>query len=61
MKDSKKEYTAPALTVVTFKSERGYAMSSIKLWETVDAEEYNQVEDYSTHGTWGSTGESFWS
>ena len=27
MKDEKKQYTAPELTVVTFKAERGYAVS----------------------------------
>ena len=29
MKDEKKKYTAPELTVVTFKVERGYAASAI--------------------------------
>lgn len=28
MKDEKKQYTAPELTVVTFKTERGYAVST---------------------------------
>ena len=29
--DTKKEYTAPELTVVTFKTERGYASSTNRL------------------------------
>ena len=31
MKTEKKEYTAPALTVVTFKVEQGYALSGLGL------------------------------
>lgn len=31
MKTEKKEYTAPALTVVTFKVEKGYALSGLGL------------------------------
>ena len=31
MKNEKKEYTAPELTVVTFKTERGYAASGLGL------------------------------
>ena len=33
MKQDKKEYTAPALTVVTFKAEKGYALSGLGLFD----------------------------
>ena len=45
-KDEKKEYSAPVLTVVTFKSERGYAASGkgLGLAETFGTSERGQEE-----------------
>ncbi|MBQ8703200.1 MAG: hypothetical protein IJ524_02360 [Bacteroidales bacterium] len=59
MKEEKKQYEAPQLTVVTFRTERGYAASSLNallFWQLADAQ---QVEAYSEHDDWGSSG-SFW-
>lgn len=55
--NKKKRYEAPTLTVVTFKAERGYALSdyswgSSQFWGTNESS--NSVSDYS----WGST--QFW-
>lgn len=49
----KKEYSAPTLTVVSVKSERGYVASNfalLSLWMT-PAEQ--QVESYNVHDNWG--------
>ncbi|MBR1766578.1 MAG: hypothetical protein IJ745_06020 [Bacteroidales bacterium] len=59
MKTEKKEYTAPALTVVTFKSERGFAASgspleALKFWDSGDdgqTESYGDA-DWSGNGFW---------
>lgn len=60
MNTEKKQYVAPELTVVTFKTERGYALSgaleSLSFWETGDAD---QMEDYSEHSDWHESG-GFW-
>ncbi|MBQ8703598.1 MAG: hypothetical protein IJ524_04425 [Bacteroidales bacterium] len=61
MNTEKKEYTAPELTVVSFKSERGYASSitplgALLFWASSDA---SQMEDYNTHDDWTESG-GFW-
>lgn len=59
MNTEKKQYVAPELTVVTFKTERGYVLSgaldNLSFWESGDAD---QMEDYETTdwhegGFWG--------
>lgn len=57
--ENKKRYTAPQLTVVTFKTEQGYAASlleSMMFWQSGDSE---QVESYQQHETWND-GNGFW-
>lgn len=59
--EPKKQYTAPQLTVVEFKSEKGYAAStltSLSFWD-VSLMTTGQVEDYTQHDTWTSEG-GFW-
>ncbi len=59
MMKNKKKYTAPQLTVVTFKMEQGYAASlleSMMFWQSGDSE---QVENYQQHETWND-GNGFW-
>ena len=59
MNTEKKQYVAPKLTVVTFKTERGYVLSgaleSLSFWENGDSD---QMEDYETT-TWHESG-GFW-
>ena len=64
MKDSsngKKPYEAPHLTVVTFKTERGYAasgvLSELMFWD--NAQDAHNMENYETQENWHSGGE-FW-
>lgn len=60
MKEEKKQYEAPQLTVATVRTERGYAAStlnSLALW--LSAYDSQQVESYSEHEDWGSDGD-FW-
>lgn len=62
MDKTKKEssYQPPALTVVSFKLERGFASSPNPahiLWDRNESD--TQMEDYSTREGWGSGG-NFW-
>ena len=57
--NEKKLYEAPALTTVTFKTERGYASSSLTpfIWIGAwvsggDASNVNGVNDYDVQTTW---------
>lgn len=64
-KKEKKGYLAPRLTVVCFKTERGYALSfeSLTLWDEADLTYYadgQQMEDYSTGNGWNSGSNHFW-
>ena len=59
MKD-KKEYIAPVLTVVTFKTERGYAVSTVSLFHLQEGEDlFNEQsqENWTEEGNlFGSVG-----
>lgn len=61
MKSNKKEYTAPALTVVTFRAERGYVISGLvdqlMFWED---NSQNSMENYETANDWNSGSNHFW-
>lgn len=61
MKDNKKAYTAPVLTVVTFKAERGYVLSGLvdqlMLWEN---DSQDSMENYETGNGWNSGNNHFW-
>lgn len=64
--DMKKEYTAPQLTVITFKAERGYALSGgtpladfFQLFDYAEMQESQTQEQWSEHSTWNSSGENF--
>lgn len=52
-------YEAPQLTVVSFHTERGYALSAVELnlWE-LEVDDQQQMESYTQHDTWleGSDG-----
>jgi hypothetical protein len=54
---TKKQYTAPALTVVTFKAEQGYAFSNGKTFSNIF--DGNPLGDYNTFGQqkWMGVGE----
>ena len=59
--ENKKKYLSPQLTVVTFKAERGYTLSTltnISLWD-ISQLATGQVEDYTLHDDW-TTGSEFW-
>ena len=60
--ETKKEYTAPQLTAVNVKSERGYAASaysSLMFWDALMGSQ--QLEDYSVRSGWDDDGSnSFW-
>ena len=58
--EKKKEYVAPALVSITFKTERGYSSSLLTMTALFDAEEQQQMEDYSTANGWTSGSNSFW-
>lgn len=57
---TKKEYIAPRLTVVSVKTERGYAASLTLL--TLWALDYDsqQMESYQTANDWSSDSDNFW-
>ena len=56
MKD-KKEYTAPELTVVTFKTERGYASSSFRISHIFLSQEADDM--MSNQESWGTNDDAF--
>lgn len=62
----KKTYTAPVLTVVEFRSERGFASMGIVVPEVGTFELfYNQqsgqeTESFITHDTWTDGSNGFW-
>ena len=57
---TKKEYTAPELTTVTIKSERGYAGSvNLALFAVLSGDTY-QMEDYETANGWDQNTGAFW-
>ncbi len=62
MKKDKKQYEAPSLTAVSFKTERGYAasgplgLSEFVFWDNDKSED--QMEDYSI--VWDQGTNSFW-
>ncbi|MBR6049207.1 MAG: hypothetical protein IKP83_03480 [Bacteroidales bacterium] len=48
-------YEAPQLTVVSFRAERGYAISTLglNLWElNPEIDNQEQMESYTMHDTW---------
>ena len=59
-KRKKRAYASPRLTAVTFRTERGYASSSLvqqlNIWASEDGIAINgqsrQVESYSVHDNW---------
>lgn len=61
MNTEKKEYTAPELTVVSFKVEQGFSgsgpLEELKFWERGDA---NQMEEYEESATWDEATGGFW-
>lgn len=57
--EKKKEYTAPQITTISFRSEVGYAGSALSQMFFWDAFDSKQVEDYTQHNTWND-GTSFW-
>ena len=58
---SKKEYIAPQLTVVSFKTERGYAGSiDLTFWLAIQNNEYEQMEAYETSNGWTQGNSTFW-
>lgn len=61
--EHKKEYIAPQLTVVTFRTEQGYAasniFSSLVFWEELDMPGEEHVESYTDHDVWND-GNGFW-
>ncbi len=66
----KKTYNAPALTVVSFQSERGYAESSgtfgtpipglLELLMIERDVQYNETESFSAHSSWQENNNGFW-
>lgn len=69
-KRKKRAYASPRLTAVTFRTERGYATSSLvqqlNIWACEDGiiavNEQRQVEAYNVHANWAeNVGENhFW-
>ena len=66
----KKDYIKPELTVVTFRTERGYTLSGeiqgtprtgfLELM-LMENENYHETESFSTHNTWTQgNSSSFW-
>lgn len=59
----KKRYEAPALTVVTFKAERGYALSGTKMlaFDNLLADDYGDqaIESRTDGGYWGNNDEGW--
>lgn len=64
MNNEKREYTTPQLTVVSFKAERGYAVSGtpltgfLELFDSNTSESQTQ-ESWTEHDTWNSSGDNF--
>ena len=64
MKKDKKQYEAPSLTAVSFKTERGYAASGIaalvdfNFWQESEGSE--QIESYTTVTGWDQGSNNFW-
>ena len=61
----KKTYTAPVLTVVEFRSERGFAVSTVVPEVGTFELFYNQqsgqeTESFITHDTWTDGSDNFW-
>ncbi|MBQ8704606.1 MAG: hypothetical protein IJ524_09575 [Bacteroidales bacterium] len=57
----KKEYMAPQLTVVSFKSERGYAGSvDLLFWLAIQNSSSEQMEAYETGNGWTEGNTTFW-
>ena len=66
----KKTYIAPALTVVTFRAERGYSLSGTPEGTPrdgflelmfMDNDNYQETETFSQHSTWTQeNSSSFW-
>lgn len=58
-----KNYLPPQLTVVEFKSERGYASSTLfeefNLWRS-SSQSSDQMETYSTGNGWNEGSNHFW-
>ena len=61
MKTDKKEYTAPQLTLVSFKVEKGFVGSNDPLSLLLFQESNNtrQMESYTEHSSWHEDG-GFW-
>lgn len=66
MNNDKKKYIAPQLTVVTFNTEYGYAISSgtplidqFQLFDFENNYESRTQESWADHEIWESSGESF--
>ena len=60
MEEKREKYIAPRLTVVTIKSERGYAFSlanAVMLWSLSGDP---QMEQYQERDNWTSESSSFW-
>ena len=64
---NKKPYITPTLTVVRFKTERGYALSGsglvgqLPFWQEDTHGTNDQVQSYSSHENWTNDGSnSFW-
>lgn len=56
----KKQYEAPSLTAVSFKTEQGFAISMVSLMPDSPEYDYQQIEDYTTHSGWNSEDNHFW-
>lgn len=50
--ETKKKYIVPQLTVVSFKAERGYALSSMRLFPDVDLDIINSDYNSSNQENW---------
>ena len=63
MKDTKKTYMAPQLTVVSFRVEAGFLNSQVMDLQLInfnDMQEEEQMETYSTHSGWNTNDNHFW-
>lgn len=60
MENKRKVYTAPQLTVVNFKSERGYVGSNDSFYLlSLGFDPFGQIESYTDHEEWTQSGD-FW-
>lgn len=62
-KTMKRQYESPQLTVVRFRTERGYAISGtdlfdFHLWQ--ETEGTDQMEEYTTGNGWNQGSNHFW-